>query len=80
MDALMLFKLARLLAGILLTALPVCAGQYTQDFNSFFLGQVNLGGGLTLTSSIPNGGAAHIEDAALKELQLSSWDVLFASG
>ena len=54
---------------------PAHAGQYTQDFNSFFLGQTDLGGAGTLTSSIPGGVVAHIEDGALKELQLSQHDV-----
>ncbi|HEY1663294.1 MAG TPA: VCBS repeat-containing protein [Verrucomicrobiae bacterium] len=60
---------------LLITCLTVYGGNYSQDFSSFFLGQTDLGGGLTLTSSVPGYANAHIEDGTLKELQLSEWDV-----
>jgi hypothetical protein len=58
--------------AILFASLPVEAGNYTQNFNSFAVGTTNFGDGSLLFSSEP--GIAKVEDAGLKELQLSQWD------
>src|SRR6266542_5059829 len=63
-----------IVAAAFLAAPPVCAGQYSQDFNSFTVGGVPFGDGSSLYSSAL-GIAARIEDPSLKELQLIQWDV-----
>src|SRR5712671_1187920 len=50
----MLSKPLRLLAGILFVTLPVCGGQYSQDFNSFALGTTNFGDGSQLAFLLPD--------------------------
>ena len=50
----------------------VFGGQYTQNFDSFAVGATNFGDGSQLFSSEP--AVVHVEDPALKELQLSQWD------
>jgi hypothetical protein len=59
----------------LLTYMPVCGGNYSQNFDAYSVGATSFGDGSSLFSNEVNYYNAHVEDPSLKELQLSAWSV-----